>query len=358
MNLYVLNKDRETIAIEDTYESLIWNPQFYDPGAFEIYTRASSRLFEIFALDNYVMRDDSDMVGVIERVQTVSDIEDGEHMIISGRCVKSFLERRIIWKQRDISGTIENVMRTLITENAISPSIAARKIPNLVLAPANGWTERIDTQYTGDNLLEVVIALCKLYGYGFKVILNEQKKFVIYFYRGINRSYAQTENPYVVFSPEFENITTSDFTHDKSTLKNACNVAGEGEGNARKYYAVGTASGLERREMFVDARDLSSEVEDDSGNKKTLTTAEYNEVLASRGREQLAENPETFQFEGEAETTRQYVYGEDFDLGDIVQVKDKYGTESPSRIIGVIDSDEDSGRKIIPTFASWEVESE
>lgn len=358
MNLYVLNKARDIIAIEDTYESLIWNPQFYEPGEFEIYTRANSRLSEIFALDNYVLREGSDMVGVIERVQIVSDLEDGDHMIISGRDAKSFLARRIIWKQRDISGTIENVMRTLITENAISPTLSYRKIPDLLLGDANGWTEKIDTQYTGDNLLEAVVALCKLYGYGFKVVLNAQKKFVIQFYRGIDRSYSQTTNSFVVFSPEFENITTSDFTHDKSTLKNACNVAGEGEGNARKYYGVGTVSGLERREMFVDARDLSSEVEDESGNKKTLTTAEYNDLLVSRGREQLAENPETFQFEGEAETTRQYVYGEDFDLGDVVQVKDNYGTESPSRIIGVIDSDDENGRKIIPTFASWEVDNE
>ena len=193
--------------------------------------------------------------------------------------------------------------------------------------------------------------------------MNNSKNFEIQFYKGVNRSYEQHINPYVVFSPDFENIISSDYIQDKSTLKNACNVAGEGEGTERKYYGVGTTSGLDRREIFVDARDISSdvetEVETEDGTIETVTTTmpieEYNNLLIERGRESLAENQETISFEGEVESIRQYVYGEDYFLGDIVQVKNKYGVESASRIIEVIENHDKEGYSIIPTFEKWEV---
>ena len=363
MELYVLNRNREMIGVVDHYESLIWTPRYYEVGDFEIYIKASPEIIELFAIDNYIVRSTSTMVGIIERVELTTNIESGDYIIVTGRCLKSLLERRIVWKQRYISGTAENVMRTLISENAISPTLSYRAIPNLVLGASNGWSDTISAQYTGDNLLDVVIEICKTFEYGFRVVLNNSKNFEIQFYKGVNRSYEQHINPYVVFSPDFENIISSDYIQDKSTLKNACNVAGEGEGTERKYYGVGTTSGLDRREIFVDARDISSdvetEVETEDGTIETVTTTmpieEYNNLLIERGRESLAENQETISFEGEVESIRQYVYGEDYFLGDIVQVKNKYGVESASRIIEVIENHDKEGYSIIPTFEKWEV---
>ena len=355
MELYVLNRNREIIGVVDHYESLIWTSRYYEPGDFEVYIQASPETLELFAIDNYIIRTTSDMVGVIERIELVSNIEEGDYIIVTGQCLKSLLGRRIIWKQRDISGTVENVMRTLINENAISPTLSYRKIPNLVLGASNGWTDSITAQYTGNNLLETLVELCKIYEYGFKVVLNDNNDFEVQFYKGINRSYEQNTNPFVVFAPEFENMISSDYVRDKTDMKNACNVAGEGEGTARRYYGVGTVSGLDRREMFVDARDISSEVENESGETKTLTTAEYNALLIERGQENLAENNELVEFDGEVESIRQYVFGKDYFLGDIVQVKNKYGVESPSRIIEIIENHDKEGYKVIPTFEKWEV---
>lgn len=91
-------------------------------------------------------------------------------------------------------------------------------------------------------------------------------------------------------------------------MKNVTLVAGEGEGAARKTSIVGTASGLERRELFTDARDISSDV----GEGKTLTSAEYTEQLNQRGTEKLSEYKTVTSFEGEVEATRMFKYGTDF----------------------------------------------
>lgn len=351
MDVYILNKDLNAVGLIDDYESLIWTPRYYEPGDFEIYTSASERTLSLLKLDNYVTRVGSDMVGIIESVKIESDPESGDHIIATGRCLKSLLDRRIIWSMTNVSGTVENCMRSLITANAVSPTLTYRAIPKLILGTAQGYTETMEAQFTGDNLLEVVVNLCKQYGYGFKIILNVDKNFEFQLYKGTDRSYNQSVNPFVVFAPEFENIVSSDYEHDKATLKNACNVAGEGEGSARKMYGVGSTSGLDRREMFVDARDLSSETE----NETTLTTAEYNNLLIQRGREKLAENPETVTFEGEVESVRQFVFDRDYFLGDIVTVKNSYGVIAHPRVIEVIQSHDENGLLTIPAFSIMEV---
>lgn len=78
-------------------------------------------------------------------------------------------------------------------------------------------------------------------------------------------------------------------------------------------------SGLSRRELFVDARDLQSETEDGA-----LTEEEYAAVLANRGEEKLAENPLVQSFDATVRTRNAtYEYGVDYFLGDIITVTDE-----------------------------------
>ncbi len=56
-----------------------------------------------------------------------------------------------------------------------------------------------------------------------------KKQFVFELYAGFDRSYDQTENPYVIFSPKFENIINSNYIESKASLKTVTLVGGEGE---------------------------------------------------------------------------------------------------------------------------------
>lgn len=163
--------------------------------------------------------------------------------------------------------------QTMLNENIISPSIADRKISNFTFKPSTdnkvtGLT--IDNQYTGDDLYTVIKGLCEENNIGFKIILTDDNKFEFSLYAGADRSYDQTENPYVVFSPNFENIINSNYYSSNANLKNVTLVAGEGEGASRKTTVVGSGSGLDRRELFTDARDISSDTEDGSCRKMNI----------------------------------------------------------------------------------------
>lgn len=353
MNLFVLNQNLDAIAVVDSYKSFLWTERYYEQGDFEIYTLMREGVLDYIKQDYYLQRGDSDRLMIIEKIQIATDVEEGNTLTVSGRSLESILDRRIVWGQKTITGNLQSGIQTLLNENIISPTKETRKISNFIFEASDdpritGLT--IEAQYTGDNLYDVIVSICKERGIGFKVTLNDQKQFVFKLYCGEDRSYEQTQNPYVIFSPYFDNILGSNYLESKQALKNVTLVGGEGEGSARKYTAVGDVAGLERREMFTDARDISSDDPENEG--ATLTDEEYTELLRQRGKEDLAENIEVTSFEGEIETTVLFKYGEDFFNGDIVQIENEYGHQSIVRILEIVTSEDESGLYVYPTFST------
>lgn len=351
MILRLLNRDLEAIAMIDYYESLIWTERFFECGDFEIHTPVTKDVLDNFKQDYYIEKRDSDRVMIVEKLRIATDVEEGNHVIITGRSLESLLDRRIVWGQRSISGKLQNGIETLLNENVINPSDATRKIDNFIFEASTDSAIAeltIDAQYTGDNLYDVISGICKERDIGFKVTLNNSNQFVFKLYSGTDRSYDQTSNPYVVFSPNFDNIINSNYIETKSAYKNVTLIAGEGEGSERKYATVGSASGLDRRELFTDARDIQS----DTGDGVVLTAEEYTKQLEQRGNENLAEYEDITSFEGEVETTHMFKYGEDFFIGDVVQIANEYGHETTSRITEIIISKDESGMSVHPTFST------
>ncbi len=348
MELFVLNADFESIAVIDTYESMIWTDRYNAYGDFEIYFAMDESLLEYIKEDYYLWLKESDHSMIIEDIKIDADTEEGNRLIVTGRSLESILERRIIWGQRIFSGNLQNAIQTMLNENIISPSVADRKIANFIFVPSTDskiTSLTIDNQYTGDDLYTVIKGLCEENNIGFKIVLTDDNQFAFSLYAGADRSYDQTENPYVVFSPNFENIINSNYFSSKAGYRNVTLVAGEGEGASRKTTVVGSASGLDRRELFTDARDISSDTEDG-----TLSDAEYIAQLRTKGLKNLADHMITTAFEGEVEVTRLFKYGEDFFIGDIVQIANEYGNENSAYISELIISNSDEGLSIYPTF--------
>lgn len=81
-----------------------------------------------------------------------------------------------------------------------------------------------------------------------------------------------------------------------------------------------TPTGLSRRELFIDARDLQS----DSDPDKPLSPEEYVALLENRGKQKLAENQLVRSFSAEVRTYNPtYEYGKDFFDGDTITVSDE-----------------------------------
>ena len=106
---------------------------------------------------------------------------------------------------------------------------------------------------------------------------------------------------------------------------------------------------MDRRELYTDARDISQTV--DGG---TMSSEEYDAQLAERGKEKLAECVEIKSFDGKSDANTTFKFGEDYFIGDIVQIENEYGMESRSRITEVMLSESSSGFEIYPTFTKVE----
>lgn len=351
MQLEVYNTNFIRIAIADDYESLIWTDRYDSFGDFELYFGMRKELLDIYKEDYYLISDDSDYVMIIENVRTQTSVEEGNHLIVTGRSLESLLYRRIVWKQTILSGNVQNAIKRLITENITSPSISQRKISNFVFETSTDSAvtglSTSEIQFTGDTLYDAIQKICEAYDLGFKIILNSNYQFVFKLYYGVDRSYSQNARPYVVFSPAFENLINSDYYVSKELYSNITLVAGEGEGNDRVTVTVGNTSitGINRRELYTDARDLSSNVEGG-----TLTPAQYQANLRARGAEKLKEVEILRAFDGQVESTQLYRYGEHFFMGDITELENEYGLETRVRVIGYIHSESKDSIEEYPTF--------
>lgn len=352
MEVLILDTNFEGIMLVDVFESLIWTERYIAAGEFEIYTPMNQELFDAAKIGNYVWMKDSDRLMIIETREITTDVEKGNYLIVSGRSLESILERRIVWEQVVLNGKIDTVVKSLMNRSIIQPEIADRKISNFVYKNSTDpdiAKMTVSKQFTGDNLYDAVVELCNLRSIGFKVTLNDDNQFVFELYNGADRSYDQpddiTANPYVVFSPKFDNVLNSNYLESITSLKNVALVAGEDEAHNRRTRVVGQGAGLSRRELYVDARDIQSET-----SEGVLPDAEYHALLDERGAEKLAENPKTFAFDGQLEPLGNYQYGRDFFIGDIVQFVNEYGIEAKVRVTEFVRSQDLDGYNVNPTF--------
>ena len=355
MDIYVFNKQYTPIAVIDSFVSIIWTTRYFTNGDFELYLQAKEGLLDILQEGFYLVREqDMDDNGVMKNVmiiesrEVVTDAEDGDNLIITGKCLKSLLKRRVVSEQTVLQGTVLNCLKQLVNECIINPTVAARQISNFAFGTDTFTdTTKMKKQVTGTNLAEVFEEICTAYGIGYDIYLNAGT-FYLYFYKGVDRSYDQNLIPHVVVSESFDNLLSSDYKQSKEDFANVAYVAGEGEGNARKKKMVGTATGLDRYEVWVDARNASS-------NEGEISDAEYMAMLQADGEEQLAEMNVTTMLSGEIINGVSFQINEDYFLGDIIQFENNYGISAATRIIEVIYNEDETGVNVIPTFAEMEV---
>lgn len=367
MDLYILDENLETVAVIDDAESVIWSDRYYEAGDFEIYIRPTETAMATLRIGRFVQRAESDMVGIIQKVEIKTDAEAGPYLTATGPDLKSIVGRRVIWPQEDLTDTVENVIRKLVTDSIIAPTDKNRRIPNFVLGAAIGGMESITVQYAGDNLADTIIALLKSYNLGWKVLLNASKQFELVLYRGTDRSMGQSANPYVTFSPDFDNLQSTAYTLDIAPLKTSAIVAGEGEGTNRVSVVVGVgdaqagsaivgtskvygAPGIDLTELFVDAQSLSCTKEGG-----LATEEEYEALLAEHGRQQLADNGMGKTLEGAIDTNGTYRYGVDYGIGDVVNIQNEFGVTGYARILEIMESESGENHRFEPKFDTIEV---
>lgn len=368
MDFKILDTKFKQVAILDKYESIIWTDRYNSTGDFEIYLPVETGLLKSCLKNYYFWSPNSDRTMIIEEIEITTDSEEGNKLAVRGRSLECILERRIIWNKIIFTDTpFQTAIQRLLNECIISPSDADRKIDNFIYQATedvNITSLTVTGEYEGDSLLDVITNMCNEKDVGFKLVLDSNFNFVFSLYNGYDRTYDQGVNPYVIFSPKFENLVSSEYYDSYTNLKTITLVVGEQYAKEGKYedweqediphktVTVGSGKGIHRRELYTQASDITSQLdeEDAEGQPVHMPDSQYFELLRERGNEELASYRQTEKFDGEVEAVNNFKYGEDYYIGDIVQIQNEYGVEGIVRVIELIQSHDTSGLSIYPTF--------
>lgn len=339
----IMNDEFERLAIVDDYSSFIWSTRYYTSGDFQLIVDANEQYMNLFKRDYYVVRDDDENVGIIENIVVQENEDDHSQLIVTGRFLDCIIARRIIAAQTTVSGKVSDCIEQLLDENIMTPTDPDRQIPNFFVDSFEVATT-MQAQYTGKNLLETISGLCQTYGLGYKVILNSDNEFIFSLYKGVDRTYDQNVNDWVIFSDTYDNLLSSKYEESYKSLVNAVLVAGEGEGLDRKtaWATTADATGLGRYELYKDQRNIQS-------NSGEIPDEEYYELLRESGKESLTAYTTAFTGNVYFDNIR---YKTDVGIGDICVIENtNWGIYIYSRLVEVIESVDETGKyTITPTF--------
>lgn len=334
MEIRIYRPDLYRAGQIENHTSLIWTRKFYEPGTFELHAPITPENLELLVAGNIISKKGSSEAGVIEDIEKEeSDIKN--EITVKGRFLSSYMDRRLIKSTVNFSGKVEIAMRQLL--QGVTP------IPLVTLGTLNNFTETVEFQATMKNLLSYMSKLSRTGAIGFRFTPDFINHAIVFdTYQGKDRTVGQSQNPRVIFSESYNNLNHAIYKYNDQKLKTCAVVGGEGEGAARVYYTLGGGSGLDLREIFVDAKDINSE---------GLTSAEYKAALLQRAQEVLNENIVSESLECETEAEINFQYKVDYDLGDIVTVKKKkWGLYMNQRITELQEVYEYGGMYVVPTL--------
>ncbi|MGJ0908842.1 hypothetical protein CF065_18910 [Clostridium sporogenes] len=336
MDIRIFDRDMNFLGEVDNYTSLFYISKWETYGEFEFHVKDFNK--ELLDKGNIIMLGkDGSRTGVIEHIEV--NQEDDEDVMVKGFSLGYWFTNRITvppvgYAYHTFNINIEDIMLALVNANAVDPLDADRKIPNLVLEASKSRGLKLEFQSRYKNLDEELTKLSKASGLGWTIALDyKNKKFIFKILEGKDLSTEQNINPPQIFSIDYDNIRKQNYLESNIGYKNMAYVAGQGEGEKREIELLNnTLSGFDRRETFIDARDI-----EEGGN------------LVDRGKIKLAETPQIDSFQCEVESKD---YKNNWNLGDIVTTLDKkLGLIKHNRVTEVKEIWE-SDYKIEPTFGT------
>lgn len=335
VSIRIFDKSLNFLGEIDSYTSLFYIRKWENYGEFEFHM--SEVDISLIKKGNIIMLNkDGYRTGVIEHIEIKE--ENKEDITVKGFSLLYWLTQRITvppvgYAYHEFNTSVEDIMIALVKSNAADPIDVKRKIPYLQVELSQGRGEILQFQTRYKTLSDELTKLSKTSGLGFTIFLDYKNKRLLFkVLSGRDLTYNQRINPPAIFSIEYDNIINQNYIESNIGYKNVGYVAGQGEGANRQIEVISNElTGFDRRETFIDARDITEGVS-----------------LADRGKLKLAENVAIQSFECEVDTKD---YKRDWDLGDIVTtVSKKYNFKINNRVTEVKEVYESSGFKVEPTF--------
>lgn len=257
----VFDLELNRVGVLQTWISLVWREEYNSAGKFQVEVQQTKGAAELLKRWHYCQLRGRDTVMVIQSVQ-VSD----NRIIANGATALWLLDKRI--STQVISGiNAETGLRSLVLN--MTPW------PCLQLGDTYGVPDKYQQQMSDDTVLEYCKKIGTAVDMGVRIRRSGQAL--------LFECYKPPLNPNARYSDQYGNIANAVYTVSDVKTANVAVVAGAGSGDGRVTVTVGNteATGADRLEIYVDARDLQPAETDDD--------ATYRATLRRRGEKKLLE---------------------------------------------------------------------
>jgi len=359
MEVYILDSSRRNISVVDKYESLIWTERFSGYGDFEWKLHSTRDNKSRLQAGLWISIDASYRIMVIETTEDTTDKDGKEVLIVRGRSIEAILTSRMA---RSTMGDLTATPKWSITDQ---PADIVRKYfhdicvtgvvnsgdvisgvneSRMPLLPADTISEPPDAVTVEIDPISLYAAtknLCDQWRMGFRLVRHPTTWALYYdIYMGSDRTTNQTSLPAVVFSKGMDNLSNTTELTSIALYKNVAYVLSPV--GSETVYADDVSSsiaGFERNALIVVAEDITSGV-----------PATASAQMIQRGKEELAKYRRFTAFDGELNRNNKYVYGTDYNLGDLVEFQNDEGTSSIMKVSEQIFVSDKEGTKSYPTL--------
>lgn len=358
MYLLVLDDNFDVKELVDTYESLIWTERYSAVGDFELRIKSDRGTRALLPVGTRLAIDVSDRVMEIETVENSIDDEGISVLKIKGRSLEKWMFDRATTQayesgapgviSYDITNTPGDIARAVFDGacryNSVIPEDnfpflveGSLYSPGTIAEP----TEIITVTITLETVYDFIKKLCDVYNLGFRLVRDKYTS-LLYFdiYTGHDRTTQQSTNEVVIFSQSLENLSSPTNLTSIANQKNIAYVFSE-HGSMIVYAdsSVSSSEGFSRRVLVVKADDISEPA-----------GATLNALLTQRGKEALAEHRPILAFDGEVPQFGSYIYGQDYALGDLVEMQNSDGVSTNMRVTEQIFVSDAEGERAYPTL--------
>lgn len=349
MQFIVLDKEFQTLGVIQIFNTLLWYRRYYSPGIFELHIPAE--YFNLINIGRYLYRNDRTELGVIREVSFMRGEKGEKTAYCKGFFAEHLLNNSVMIPVFNQSGTAEELAHAAINRYIINPDVPERRLSNIQLGQMKGGGTSMAFQNTGAHVGDRLYDMLRTQEMSQRLVYDYlENKLTYEVWQGLDRRDTQDINSWAVFSDAFCNIRSAQYCRDESDCKNFAYVAGEGEGADRKIIEVDirTDPGEERRELYVDARDLQK-----ISDTITYTDEQYEKLLTQRGLEKLADYSMIEKVDSDVDPAANLIYGVDFDLGDLCTYHyNDVNVECSRRITEIQEVLEGSSRKLSVIFGN------
>jgi hypothetical protein len=355
MELNVYDTELIPLGVLEEIRSLIWIRRYWSCGEFKLLVPFTPRHAAILTKNRVILKRGGAEAAQIRYVDIKKNSQGVEEIEAQGKMLPWWLDKRIVRNPIITTANTQDILTRIVAENVTAPADTDRTIPALTIAVMEDLGSG-SIEYASEPFISALLACedaAKAAKLGFKIttdVRTQSHAFIVY--KGRELTTDQTDNPPCIFAQEFDNILEQEYTNSIENLKSVAFVGGEEkEGATRQIVQVGTAAGLERDEVFINATDITQTYKNAAGVDVTMTLAQYLNMLTQRGASELEQYAETLNFSSKINPYTNLKYGEDFDLGDRVTcINKRWGIKINVRITEIEETYQEGKTDIDITF--------